>query len=608
MYPNTGVTLHRVTTMTVQRSQGDGEEQTTSPPPPLLPSISTTTTPPSVSTTTTPPISTTAPPPYIFTTASPHSISTTNIPTPPLSISIITTPPATSTTIKTAPPSVSITALPSVSTTTAPPVSTTNTGAHLPHPHTPVPPSKTGWMDMADGAESVSSVQEIPRHALTSPLLTEKRRRNHDGDITSPSPPPPHHHSPLPKVLDIAYKLTKVSVTTTPDSNLLNVPPKDLSSKNIIPLYPYKNRSSFSDKKFSTSRPKRKEPKFVPYEPYKACVKPIIITKNKKIQKCPKEKKKGKTDRLIRECKEMDNDGDNMKNAEKVSIMVKDFEKERAEWEQKTAKLKAEMTVLENQVTHMKKEKTNLESQLSVQSQINTELKKLLVASVGEDVQGRVQCLTEDKARMATMIRKYSERVDRDYEEKERIGIQCDVWRSKFLGSSMLVDELVGLRVGLAQQLKEASEGLKLLLDEHQLARQHVLNMYRMNKQLREAFDPLASASNPPPPLASADLVTLAVDGSGLAETVRDRLLGDLGRAVGDGGTHTHGLEIYTPGCKIARQLLGQIMSSGGGKRCECSTVSPSRAALVHRYHPNTRIDHLTVNCCAHCNGEIIVV
>lgn len=45
--------------------------------------------------------------------------------------------------------------------------------------------------------------------------------------------------------------------------------------------------------------------------------------------------------------------------------------------------------------------------------------------------------------------------------------------------SSMLVDELVGLRVGLTQQLKEAGEALRLLLDEHQLARQHVLNMYR---------------------------------------------------------------------------------------------------------------------------------
>jgi hypothetical protein len=66
---------------------------------------------------------------------------------------------------------------------------------------------------------------------------------------------------------------------------------------------------------------------------------------------------------------------------------------------------------------------------------VNSELKKLLVASVGEDVQGRMHCLTEDKARMATMIRRYSEKLDRDYEERERMTILCDVWKSKFLAS-----------------------------------------------------------------------------------------------------------------------------------------------------------------------------
>ena len=62
-------------------------------------------------------------------------------------------------------------------------------------------------------------------------------------------------------------------------------------------------------------------------------------------------------------------------------------------------------------------------------------MKKLLVASVGEDVQGRVHCLTEDKARMATIIRRYSEKLDRDFEERERMGILCDVWKSKFMAS-----------------------------------------------------------------------------------------------------------------------------------------------------------------------------
>ena len=47
---------------------------------------------------------------------------------------------------------------------------------------------------------------------------------------------------------------------------------------------------------------------------------------------------------------------------------------------------------------------------------------------------------------------------------------------------------------------------------------------------------------------------------------------------------------------------------SDGSRKGECSTVCPGRSALLHRFHPNTRYEHLTVNCCSHCNGEIKVV
>lgn len=46
---------------------------------------------------------------------------------------------------------------------------------------------------------------------------------------------------------------------------------------------------------------------------------------------------------------------------------------------------------------------------------------------------------------------------------------------------SMMVDELVGMRVTLSRKLEEAEEALKVLLAEHDLARQHTLNMYRLD-------------------------------------------------------------------------------------------------------------------------------
>lgn len=440
----------------------------------------------------------------------------------------------------------------------------------------------------------------------------------------------------LPEIIEIASKLTKVSIMSSPDSQLLNAAPKDLDAKKKILLIPkattrlgISGGSTRTPAAGARSRGKR-DPRFVPFEPYKGCVKPIQLRKKKK--------KKGGCKRKSSERMEVEGvlekgpvevgagsqvvikDAE-LKNAEKLGILVRDFEKERASWEERLTSLSADRKTLEEQLTALKKERGNLEGQLNVQSQVNTELKRLLVASVGEEVQGRVQCLTEDKARMASMIRHYSEKVDRDYEEKERIGIQCDVWRSKFLASSMMVDELVGMRVTLSHKLEEAEEALKVLLAEHDLARQHTLNMYRMNKQLREAFDPMAAQSGGLPLLPSADLVTLAVEGDVLAETVRDRLLGELGRSVGC-NIPLAGLETFTPGQKIATQLVHQLEGlhgsagvgtgggggSSGGSGGECSTVCPGRSALLHRFHPNTRYEHLTVNCCAHCNGEIKVV
>lgn len=196
---------------------------------------------------------------------------------------------------------------PSISTTITSTNNVMNTANHLSQNLSTIQ-TKSNWISTADGAESVVSLQEVAREDSPFP---EGRVEYVDNKEAS--------SNILPKVADIAHKLTKVSVTATPDSSLLNVPPKDLSEKNIIPLYP-KNVTSF-DKKFPSSRHKRNEPKFVPYEPYKACVKPIISKKSIKLEKCQKEKQKEETGRLLPEQQEEDKDENNQKNAEKVSTV-----------------------------------------------------------------------------------------------------------------------------------------------------------------------------------------------------------------------------------------------------------------------------------------------
>lgn len=90
-------------------------------------------------------------------------------------------------------------------------------------------------------------------------------------------------------------------------------------------------------------------------------------------------------------------------------------------------------TVSNNETQAEKQEKKikELEAKLSFQAQVNAELKSLLIASVGEDFQIRVNGLTEDKLHLA-----------KDTEQIEFLVANSQVWRSKFLASRYLSKKL----------------------------------------------------------------------------------------------------------------------------------------------------------------------
>lgn len=67
--------------------------------------------------------------------------------------------------------------------------------------------------------------------------------------------------------------------------------------------------------------------------------------------------------------------------------------------------------------------------------QVNRELKTLLVAAVGEDLETRVQHLTEDKLQLARALLNSANHLTSHQEQTEWLSGQCEVWRSKFLAS-----------------------------------------------------------------------------------------------------------------------------------------------------------------------------
>lgn len=106
----------------------------------------------------------------------------------------------------------------------------------------------------------------------------------------------------------------------------------------------------------------------------------------------------------------------------------------------------------EKQIADLKRERDYFENQLKFQAQVNSELKNLLIASVGEDLQTKVNLLTEDKLFLARALVNTSENLSSHSEEIEYLSGQSEVWRSKFLASSLMVEELARWKASLTEK------------------------------------------------------------------------------------------------------------------------------------------------------------
>lgn len=75
--------------------------------------------------------------------------------------------------------------------------------------------------------------------------------------------------------------------------------------------------------------------------------------------------------------------------------------------------------------------------------QVNRELKKLLVASVGDDLQYHFERLSREKNQLILENEALGRSLAHTAEQLERMSIQCDVWRSKFLASRYEIDQII---------------------------------------------------------------------------------------------------------------------------------------------------------------------
>ncbi|XP_058467381.1 uncharacterized protein LOC131440273 isoform X1 [Malaya genurostris] len=205
---------------------------------------------------------------------------------------------------------------------------------------------------------------------------------------------------------------------------------------------------------------KGKEPRFVPFEPYKGAVNPIIPYKNNENRV-----------RII--------DRNNLDLNVLVSQMSTITNKELKGNSTANKESNCFKQEYEKQIEELRKERDYYQSQLKFQAQVNSELKNLLVAAVGEDLQTKVNVLTEDKLHLARKLLNSAENLSSHTEQIEFLAGQSEVWRSKFLASSLMVEELARWKTSLLQKNALLLSSNKELLEVTSKLREMQIDMLK---------------------------------------------------------------------------------------------------------------------------------
>ncbi|RVE74371.1 hypothetical protein OJAV_G00021100 [Oryzias javanicus] len=275
---------------------------------------------------------------------------------------------------------------------------------------------------------------------------------------------------------------------------------------------------------------------------------------------------------------------------------------------------RGELKKLQNSERRLLQDKEGLSNQLRVQTEVNRELKKLLVASVGDDLQYHFERMAREKNQLILENEALGRSLAHTAEQLERMSIQCDVWRSKFLASRVMAEELTNARGALQRQTREAQGAIQdLLLEREEFSRDMMLTHRSLEQLLvslqwgrQQTYYPSAQ------PLSIGEL---AAANHKLADTINSRLLGNSSSSSGVKNNSAAEQLCSTPAEKMAEkvlQILDPISCSENKAECELTDSSSSNflnsKKSIGRFHPYTRYENITFNCCERCSGDILVL
>ncbi|CAH1119254.1 unnamed protein product [Phaedon cochleariae] len=336
---------------------------------------------------------------------------------------------------------------------------------------------------------------------------------------------------------------------------------------------------------------KPREPKFIPYEPYKAAVQPMVSSKGLSFFNNDLKKSKNDTEiqELVTQMSEMRRSEMEGMPYENIGDEMDGSQRARQKWQ------KEKETFLVD-IKNLRETNSHLENQLKFQAQVNSELKTLLVAAVGEDLESRVQHLTEDKLSLARSLLNYANHLTSHQEKTEWLSGQCEVWRSKFLASSLMVEELAKWKSALSNRINAMQEVMKILLEERKRVHNQSYETLNVLKNISENVS--GKANEKQCLLKHGNILDVANVNFELTNSIKDSLhINENERLKTDDKLQPTLAE------KTAHKLLQNPVSVSNKQDDLCNAVMGAANSFggkqLFLQYPSIS------SCCAHCKGEI---